>query len=196
MTLSEQGKLGTNPGGTPEDAVGGFSPQSSGSSPQHTVSMERGGLSGWLLQTSWLPILAQAPGGQHLGPAVLWLARGKPQPTFWKAEPCCCRALCTGPSCSGTCKSVPSTPLGARICFWSPAWALTPVLAKMHVGLSQQSQVPELLPCFSAETGSGPPGGIARGFPSPRVQAWRRQFQQRFGSDVAPVPWGSVGAEG
>lgn len=44
MTWSEQGQLGTNPGRTPEDAMGCLSSWAGGPSPQHTVIMKGMGL--------------------------------------------------------------------------------------------------------------------------------------------------------
>lgn len=50
------------------------------------------------------------------------------------------------PDCDGKCELAPSAPLSTRVCFQGPAQGSMAVLAKMHTGFSQQSQVPELLP--------------------------------------------------
>lgn len=147
------------------------------------------GLGGWLPQTLWLPVLAQAPRGQHLGQAVLWLAQGKPQPAFRKTEPC--SPLCTGPSRDDMCESAPSAPLGTGVHFWGPERGPMAALAKMHAGFSQKSPVAKLLPRFSEESGSGLPEGLLEVSPLPGSRPGEGNFgtvsAQRWPRGTGPL---------
>lgn len=176
-TPSEQGKPGTNPGGPPEDAMGCLSAQSSRPSTERAVSVK--GM-GWVCscgRPGGSPSLRKRPGGQRSGQALLRLARGEPQPAF--SESTAPRPLLHRPRLQWHAR------VSAGVRVWGPAWGPTAALAKMQTGFSQQSQVPEVLPHFSGESGSGFPGSSARDIPSPHIQAWRRQFRQHFGSAAA-----------
>lgn len=87
MTPSEQGELGTNPGGTPEDAMGCLSPQSSGPSPQHTVSVEGMGSAGGCRRPRGSPSLRKRPGVSAWGRLCFGWLGVSPSLLFGKQVP-------------------------------------------------------------------------------------------------------------
>lgn len=87
MILSEQGELGTNPGGTPEDAVGCLSPQSSGPNPQHAASAEVMGSAGGCHRPCGSPSLRKRPGVSAWGRLCFGWLGVSPSLLFGKQSP-------------------------------------------------------------------------------------------------------------